>query len=147
MSNIFFQTDSLTLGYGNEIVINKLKLSLDKTKNYEIIGKNGAGKTTLLNFISNNFDGNSFNSKYTKEELDILEISHTPTLLANLTLSENAIYFTSSKNIDAEIIESAIEKSVQIDGINYISCGDIKNVDGTLNTFPGGRLNDSLESS
>ena len=63
MSNIFFQTDSLTLGYGNEIVINKLKLSLDKTKNYEIIGKNGAGKTTLLNFISNNFDGNSFNSK------------------------------------------------------------------------------------
>ena len=47
MSNIFFQTDSLTLGYGNEIVINKLKLSLDKTKNYEITGKNGAGKTTL----------------------------------------------------------------------------------------------------
>jgi len=43
--------------------------------------------------------------------------------------------------------ESAIERSVQIDGINYISCGDIKNVDGTLNTFPGGRLNDSLESS
>ena len=52
MSNIFFQTDSLTLGYGNEIVINELELSLDKTKNYEIIGKNGAGKTTLLNFIS-----------------------------------------------------------------------------------------------
>ncbi len=130
MSNIFFQTDSLTLGYGNEIVINKLKLSLDKTKNYEITGKNGAGKTTLLNFISNNFDGNSFNSKYTKEELDILEISHTPTLLPNLTLSENAIYFTSSKNIDAEIIESAIEKydlgSYKTDELKNFSSGMIK---------------------
>jgi ABC-type multidrug transport system ATPase subunit len=130
VSNIFFQTDSLTLGYGNEIVINKLKLSLDKTKNYEIIGKNGAGKTTLLNFISNNFDGNSFNSKYTKEELDILEISHTPTLLPNLTLSENAIYFTSSKNIDAEIIESAIEKydlgSYKTDELKNFSSGMIK---------------------
>ena len=130
MNNIFFQTDSLTLGYGNEIVINELELSLDKTKNYEIIGKNGAGKTTLLNFISNNFDGNSFNSKYTKEELDILEISHTPTLLPNLTLNENAIYFTSTKKIDSEIIESSIEKynlgSYKTDELKNFSSGMIK---------------------
>ena len=130
MNNIFFQTDSLTLGYGNEIVINELELSLDKTKNYEIIGKNGAGKTTLLNFISNNFDGNSFNSKYTKEELDILEISYTPTLLPNLTLNENAIYFTSTKKIDSEIIESSIEKynlgSYKTDELKNFSSGMIK---------------------
>ncbi len=130
MNNIFFQTDSLTLGYGNEIVINELELSLNKTKNYEIIGKNGAGKTTLLNFISNNFDGNSFNSKYTKEELDILEISHTPTLLPNLTLNENAIYFTSTKKIDSEIIESSIEKynlgSYKTDELKNFSSGMIK---------------------
>ena len=130
MNNIFFQTDSLTLGYGNEIVINELELSLHKTKNYEIIGKNGAGKTTLLNFISNNFDGNSFNSKYTKEELDILEISYTPTLLPNLTLNENAIYFTSTKKIDSEIIESSIEKynlgSYKTDELKNFSSGMIK---------------------
>ena len=78
MNNIFFQANELTLGYGNEIVIKDLYLTLDKSKNYEIIGKNGAGKTTLLNFISYNFDGNSFDSEYANEDIDILEISHTP---------------------------------------------------------------------
>ena len=130
MNNIFFKTNGLTLGYGNEIVIDNLHLTLDKSKNYEIIGKNGAGKTTLLNFISQNFDGNSFASKYKIEEVNILEISHTPTLLPNLTLSENAIYFTSSINISIEIIDSTIAKynleSYKTDELKNFSSGMIK---------------------
>ena len=43
--------------------------------------------------------------------------------------------------------ESAIKISVKIDRVNYIVCGDIKNADGSLNTFPGDRLNNSLDSS
>ncbi len=130
MNNIFFQTNGLTLGYGNEIVIDNLDLTLDKSENYEIIGKNGTGKTTLLNFISQNFDGNSFASKYKIEEVNILEISHTPTLLPNLTLSENAIYFTSSINITVEIIDSTIAKynleSYKTDELKYFSSGMMK---------------------
>ncbi len=130
MNNIFFKTNGLTLGYGNEIVIDNLHLTLDKSKNYEIIGKNGAGKTTLLNFISQNFDGNSFASKYKIEEVNILEISHTPTLLPNLTLSENAIYFTSSINISIEIIDSTIAKynleSYKTDELKNFSSGMMK---------------------
>ena len=130
MNNIFFQTNGLTLGYGNEIVIDNLDLTLDKSENYEIIGKNGTGKTTLLNFISQNFDGNSFASKYKIEEVSILEISHTPTLLPTLTLSENAIYFTSSINITEEIIDSTIAKynleSYKTDELKYFSSGMMK---------------------
>ncbi len=130
MNNIFFKTNGLTLGYGNEIVIDNLHLTLDKSKNYEIIGKNGAGKTTLLNFISQNFDGNSFASKYKIEEVNILEISHTPTLLPNLTLSENAIYFTSSINISVEIIDLTIAKynleSYKTDELKNFSSGMMK---------------------
>ncbi len=130
MNNIFFKTNGLTLGYGNEIVIDNLHLTLDKSKNYEIIGKNGAGKTTLLNFISQNFDGNLFASKYKIEEVNILEISHTPTLLPNLTLSENAIYFTSSINISIEIIDSTIAKynleSYKTDELKNFSSGMMK---------------------
>jgi len=130
VNNIFFQTNGLTLGYGNEIVIDNLDLTLDKSENYEIIGKNGTGKTTLLNFISQNFDGNSFASKYKIEEVNILEISHTPTLLPNLTLSENAIYFTSSINITVEIIDSTIAKynleSYKTDELKYFSSGMMK---------------------
>jgi len=130
VNNIFFKTNGLTLGYGNEIVIDNLHLTLDKSKNYEIIGKNGAGKTTLLNFISQNFDGNLFASKYKIEEVNILEISHTPTLLPNLTLSENAIYFTSSINISIEIIDSTIAKynleSYKTDELKNFSSGMMK---------------------
>ena len=130
MNNIFFKTNGLTLGYGNEIVIDNLHLTLDKSKNYEIIGKNGAGKTTLLNFISQNFDGNLFASKYKIEEVNILEISHTPTLLPNLTLSENAIYFTSSINISVEIIDLTIAKynleSYKTDELKNFSSGMMK---------------------
>ena len=130
MDNIFFQTNELTLGYGNEIVIKDLDIAFDSNKNYEIIGKNGAGKTTLLNFISHNFDGNSFDSKYTKEEVNVLQLSNTPTLLPNLTLIENTIYFTSSLKVDEKIINTIIEKynlgSYKTDELKNFSSGMIK---------------------
>jgi len=130
VDNIFFQTNELTLGYGNEIVIKDLDIALDSNKNYEIIGKNGAGKTTLLNFISHNFDGNSFDSKYTKEEVNVLQLSNIPTLLPNLTLIENTIYFTSSLKVDEKIINRIIEKynlgNYKTDELKNFSSGMIK---------------------
>ena len=130
MNNIFFQANELTLGYGNEIVIKGLDIALDSRKNYEIIGKNGSGKTTLLNFISHNFDGNSFDSKYTKKDVEILQVSHTSTLLPNLTLIENTIYFTSSLEVDEKIIDITIEKynlaSYKEDELKNFSSGMIK---------------------
>jgi len=130
VNNIFFQTENLTLGYGNEIVIKDLDLSLQKNKNYEVIGKNGSGKTTLLNLLSNNFEGNTFDSDISREATNILEISHIPTLLENLTLIENVIYFTSSMNIDDEKVNSTIKKydmlSFKNDEIKYFSSGMIK---------------------
>jgi len=130
VNNIFFQTENLTLGYGNEIVIKDLDLSLQKNKNYEVIGKNGSGKTTLLNLLSNNFEGNTFDSDISREATNILEISHIPTLLENLTLIENVIYFTSSMNIDEEKVNSTIKKydmlSFKNDTIKNFSSGMIK---------------------
>jgi len=130
VNNIFFQTENLTLGYGNEIVIKDLDLSLQKNKNYEVIGKNGSGKTTLLNLLSNNFEGNTFDSDISREATNILEISHIPTLLENLTLIENVIYFTSSMNIDDEKVNSTIKKydmlSFKNDTIKNFSSGMIK---------------------
>ena len=43
----FFESSNLKLGYGNQIVVDDLKISLKLSKNYEIIGKNGSGKTTI----------------------------------------------------------------------------------------------------
>ena len=104
MKNIFLNSNNLTIGYGNEIVIQNLSLSLNDEKNYEIIGKNGSGKTTLSNFISYNFEGNLFDSVITRDELDISEISPKPTLLENLTLDENVAYFTHYLSFDLSLI-------------------------------------------
>ena len=130
MKNIFLNSNNLTIGYGNEIVIQNLSLSLNDEKNYEIIGKNGSGKTTLSNFISYNFEGNLFDSVITRYELDILEISPNPTLLENLTLDENVTYFTHYLSIDEEMIDSKLNKfklsDYRNDSIKNFSSGMIK---------------------
>ena len=130
MENIFLNSNNLTIGYGNEIVIQNLSLSLNDEKNYEIIGKNGSGKTTLSNFISYNFEGNLFDSVITRDKLDISEISPKPTLLENLTLVENVAYFTHYLNIDEETINSKLNKfkltDYRNDSIKNFSSGMIK---------------------
>lgn len=130
MKNIFLNSNNLTIGYGNEIVIQNLSLSLNDEKNYEIIGKNGSGKTTLSNFISYNFEGNLFDSVITRDKLDISEISPKPTLLENLTLDENITYFTHYLSIDEEMIDSKLNKfklsDYRNDSIKNFSSGMIK---------------------
>ena len=96
--NQLISTQKLNLGYGNQLVISDLKLEIDKTKNYFVIGKNGAGKSTLINFISNNFDGNIFNSIFEINiDTSILEIGAEQSLINELTLKENIEYFTKGK--------------------------------------------------
>ena len=130
MKNIFLNSNNLTIGYGNEIVIQNLSLSLNDEKNYEIIGKNGSGKTTLSNFISYNFEGNLFDSEKTRDELNNSEISPKPTLLENLTLDENITYFTHYLSIDEEMIDSKLNKfklsDYRNDSIKNFSSGMIK---------------------
>ena len=104
MSINYLNVENLTLGYGNNIVINNLDLSLKSDKNYQIIGKNGVGKSTLLGFISSNFQGNVFSSNIEIEKIRILEISNLATIDNNLSLIENCFYFTQGKIPEEEII-------------------------------------------
>ena len=39
--SLIFKSNNLSLGYGNQLVINNKDISLELSKNYEIIGKNG----------------------------------------------------------------------------------------------------------
>lgn len=102
----FFESSNLQLGYGNQIVINHLEISLQSSKNYEIIGKNGSGKTTLLMCISKNFIGNTFNSDIRRNNNSILEIGPIPSLIPKMSLMENINYFLHSENL----IEKNVEK-------------------------------------
>lgn len=106
----FFESDSLQLGYGNQVVISDLKISLKLSKNYEIIGKNGSGKTTLLMCISDNFIGNTFNSNIKRKKNSLMEIGSIPSLIPKLSLIENINYFLYEENIQESLIKKILNK-------------------------------------
>ena len=108
--SLFFKSNNLSLGYGNQLVINNLDLSLKTSNNYEIIGKNGSGKTTLLMCISNNFIGNTFNSNIERGEYSFMEIGSNPSLIPKLSLIENINYFLYKESIDQAVIADALNK-------------------------------------
>ena len=118
----YLKTENLTLGYGNNIVINNLNLSLKSDKHYQITGKNGAGKSTLLSFISNNFQGNMFSSIIEIKKLRILEISNLATINNNLSLIENCFYFTHGK-----IPEEKISLSLEEYGVHHFKNDLVQN--------------------
>ena len=109
MSEIFFKSTNLTLGYSNQVVLSNLNLEFSEKNNYQIIGRNGAGKSTLINFISSNFDGTDFNSEVIRTKSNIDQISPYATLIMELTFLENIKYFTTKSELSIiEIKEPTI---------------------------------------
>ncbi len=128
--SLFFESDNLTLGYGNQLVIKNLDISLDFSKNYEIIGKNGSGKTTLIMCISNNFIGNTYNSNIHRKNTTLMEIGSSPSLMPELSLLENIKYFLFNDNINESMIFNVLDKyelgSFKTDQVGDFSSGMIK---------------------
>ena len=102
MSEIFFKSSNLTLGYSNQVALNNLNLEFSEKNNYQIIGRNGAGKSTLINYISSNFDGSDFKSKVIRTKSNIDQISPYATLIMELTLLENIKYFTTKSQLTTD---------------------------------------------
>ena len=128
--SLFFESDNLTLGYGNQLVIKNLDISLNFSKNYEITGKNGSGKTTLIMCISNNFIGNTFNSDIRRKDTSLMEIGSSPSLMPELSLLENIKYFLFNDNINEKMITNVLNKygleSFKSDLVRDFSSGMIK---------------------
>ena len=128
--SLFFESDNLTLGYGNQLVIKNLEISLNFSKNYEITGKNGSGKTTLIMCISNNFTGNTFNSNIRRKDTSLMEIGSSPSLMPELSLLENIKYFLFNDNINENMISNVLNKyeleSFKSDLVRDFSSGMVK---------------------
>ena len=128
--SLFFESDNLTLGYGNQLVIKNLDISLNFSKNYEITGKNGSGKTTLIMCISNNFIGNTFNSNIRRKDTSLMEIGSSPSLMPELSLLENIKYFLFNDNINEKMITNVLNKyeleSFKSDLVKDFSSGMVK---------------------
>ena len=108
--SLFFKSNNLSLGYGNQLVINSKNISLELSKNYEIVGKNGSGKTTLIMCISNNFIGNTFKSDIERGSNSIIEIGSTSSLIPKMSLIENINYFLHNENFDDNHVLEILNK-------------------------------------
>ena len=108
--SLIFKSNNLSLGYGNQLVIKNKDISLELSKNYEIIGKNGSGKTTLIMCISNNFIGNTFKSDIERGNNSIIEIGSTPSLISKMSLIENINYFLHNENLVKENVIEILNK-------------------------------------
>ena len=128
--SLFFESDNLTLGYGNQLVIKNLDISLNFSKNYEITGKNGSGKTTLIMCISNNFIGNTFKSNIRRKDISLMEIGSSTSLMPELSLLENIKYFLFNDNINENMIKNVLNKyeleSFKSDLVGDFSSGMLK---------------------
>ena len=128
--SLFFESDNLTLGYGNQLVIKNLEISLNFSKNYEITGKNGSGKTTLIMCISNNFIGNTFNSNIRRKDISLMEIGSSTSLMPELSLLENIKYFLFNDNINENMMSNVLNKyeleSFKNDLVRDFSSGMVK---------------------
>jgi ABC-type multidrug transport system ATPase subunit len=128
--SLIFKSNNLSLGYGNQLVINNKNISLELSKNYEIIGKNGSGKTTLIMCISNNFIGNTFKSDIERGNNSIIEIGSTPSLISKMSLIENINYFLHNENLVKENVIEILNKyelyNFKDDLIEEFSSGMVK---------------------
>ena len=128
--SLFFKSKNLSLGYGNQLVISNKDISLELSKNYEIVGKNGSGKTTLIMCISKNFIGNTFKSYIERGNTSILEIGSTPSLIPKMSLIENINYFLHNENLDEKYILEILNKyelySFKNDLVEDFSSGMVK---------------------
>ncbi|MDF2942502.1 MAG: transporter ATP-binding protein [Herbinix sp.] len=50
--NGFVELEDVSFSYGNQLILNKVRLSLERGTSYALIGKSGVGKSTLLNLIA-----------------------------------------------------------------------------------------------
>ena len=128
--SLFFKSNNLSLGYGNQLVISNKNINLELSKNYEIIGKNGSGKTTLIMCISNNFIGNTFKSEIERGNNSIMEIGSTPSLVLKMSLIENINYFLQNENLSMNDVNNILQKyelyDFKDDLIDDFSSGMIK---------------------
>lgn len=127
MSNICIETDSLRVGYGENIVVPEFNIAIQKSKITSVIGANGCGKSTVLKAIGRilpskegtvYLDGQDINAMKGREIARKLAVlPQMPSAPETLTVEELVAYgrfpyqsgFGRASKEDKEAIEKALK--------------------------------------
>lgn len=115
--------EDVDFGYSDQLILKKIKLSIDRPGIYSIVGKNGSGKSTLIKLILRLYrqeDGKIYINDRSIETLNIAmlrkQISYIAkdTFLLNETIRYN---ITLGKEVDEKELDEICEK---VDLTDYI---------------------------
>lgn len=115
----FIKLKGITKGFGNNLVLDKLNMTINETGITCIIGISGSGKTTLLNIIAGFIkpqEGellyNGINITSNKKVIKNLFgfATQDGSIYPKLTVEENLFYFGAMYNLPRRLIQSKIEE-------------------------------------
>lgn len=125
MDNLIIETRQLTKIYGEQTVVNKVDLHVQKGRIYGLLGRNGAGKTTIMKMIlgltsvtSGEVDVFGRNIKGNEKRIypRIGAIIETPGFYPNLTGTENLEIFAKLRGTSKP---NAVKESLEVVGLPY----------------------------
>jgi bacitracin transport system ATP-binding protein len=125
MDNLIIETRQLTKIYGEQTVVNKVDLHVQKGRIYGLLGRNGAGKTTIMKMILGltsvtsgevNLFGRNMKGNEKRIYPRIGAIIETPGFYPNLTGTENLEIFAKLRGTSKP---DAVKESLEVVGLPY----------------------------
>lgn len=125
MENLMIESRQLTKVYGEQIVVNKVDLHVQKGRIYGLLGRNGAGKTTIMKMIlglTSVTSGEAYvfgqNIKGNEKHIypRIGAIIETPGFYPNLTGTENLEIFAKLRGTS---MPDAVKQALEVVGLPY----------------------------
>ncbi|GAB6087226.1 ABC transporter ATP-binding protein [Alkaliphilus crotonatoxidans] len=125
MDNPIIETRQLTKIYGDQIVVNKVNLNVQKGRIYGLLGRNGAGKTTVMRMILGLTSVTSGEVKVFGQDIKgnekriyprIGAIIERPGFYPNLTGTENLEIFAKLRGTTKP---NAVKEAIEIVGLPY----------------------------
>ncbi len=125
MDNPIIETRQLTKIYGDQIVVNKVNLNVQKGRIYGLLGRNGAGKTTVMRMILGLTSVTSGEVKVFGQDIKgndkriyprIGAIIERPGFYPNLTGTENLEIFAKLRGTTKP---NAVKEAIEVVGLPY----------------------------
>ena len=125
MEQYVIETRDITKVYGDQMVVNKVNLHVQKGRIYGLLGRNGAGKTTIMKMIlgltaitSGEVDVFGKNIKGNERRIypRIGAIIETPGFYPNLTGTENLEIFAKLRGTAQP---NAVKEALDVVGLPY----------------------------
>ena len=109
------KVENITKKYGDNVAVNNLSFTVDKSEIFGLLGENGAGKTTTFRIIMGLIDANEGKVTLDGKKIDYSEtdnigfVTEERSLLIKLTVQEQIEFYGTLKGLDKDTIDKRLD--------------------------------------